>query len=139
MNTRTSTQRVSVNPLAEHACEMLASIGPCAVKRMFGGWGISTDGMNVAIIAYDTLYLKANDDTAPQWEAAGGEAFEYEAKGKRMKTHYYTPPAEALESPALMAPWARLALEAAVAARAKAAKKTARKPARPATPKAKGA
>jgi DNA transformation protein len=30
---------------------------------------------------------------------------------------YWTPPAEALESPALMTPWARLAMEAALAAR----------------------
>ena len=34
-----------------------------------------------------------------------------------MRLHYHTPPEDALESPALMAPWARLALGAAVAAR----------------------
>jgi DNA transformation protein len=34
-----------------------------------------------------------------------------------MKLNYHTPPDEALESPALMLPWARLALAAAVAAR----------------------
>jgi DNA transformation protein len=34
-----------------------------------------------------------------------------------MKLNYHTPPDEALESPALMLPWARLALEAAVTAR----------------------
>jgi DNA transformation protein len=46
-----------------------------------------------------------------------------------MKLNYHTPPAEALESPALMLPWARLALEAALAARRPTVAKAAvRKP-----------
>ena len=102
---------------AHYCCDLLASVGPCVAKRMFGGWGISTDGMNIAIIAWDTLFLKTNAETEPRWLAAGGRPFLYEAKGKSMKLNYHTPPDEALESPALMLPWARLALEAAVAAR----------------------
>ena len=105
------------DPLVLHACELLSCLGPVQAKRMFGGYGLSVDGMNVAIIAYDTLFLKSNEQTEPQWLAAGARAFEYEARGKTMSLHYHTPPDEALESPSLMAPWARLALEAAVAAR----------------------
>jgi DNA transformation protein len=106
-----------IDPFALHACELLSGVGPCVPKRMFGGWGISTDGMNIAIIAWDTLFLKTNAETAPQWLAAGGRPFVYEFKGKSGKLNYHTPPDEALESPALMLPWARLALQAAVAAR----------------------
>lgn len=105
------------DPLVLHACELLSCLGPVQAKRMFGGYGLSVDGMNVAIIAYDTLFLKSNEQTEPQWLAAGARAFEYEARGKTMSLHYHTPPDEALESPSLMAPWARLALDAAVAAR----------------------
>ena len=105
------------DPFVLHTCELLSSVGPCSARRMFGGWGISVDGMNIAIIAWDTLFLKTNPDTEPRWLAAGGRPFVYEAKGKPMKLNYHTPPEEALESPALMVPWARLALEAAVAAR----------------------
>jgi DNA transformation protein len=105
------------DPFVLHACELLSCLGPCVAKRMFGGWGISVDGMNVALIAWDTLYLKTNADSEPTWLAAGCESFIYEAKGKPMKLNYRTPPAEALESPALMLPWARLALQAALAAR----------------------
>ena len=98
----------------QHACELLGCLGypvsyEDAARRV--------DGMNVAIIAWDTLYLKTHAGTEARWLAAGGKAFVYEAKGKPMKLNYHTPPEEALESPALMAPWARLALEAAVAAR----------------------
>jgi DNA transformation protein len=106
-----------VDPFALHACELLCGVGPCVARRMFGGWGISTDGMNIAIIAWDTLFLKSNAETEPQWVAAGGRPFVYEARGKALRLNYFTPPDEALESPALMLPWARLALEAAVAAR----------------------
>jgi DNA transformation protein len=105
------------DPFVLHACELLSCLGPCKAVRMFGGYGLSVDGMNVAIIAWDTLFLKANAETEPQWLAAGGRPFEYMAKGKTQRLRYHTPPDEALESPALMAPWARLALEAAVAAR----------------------
>jgi DNA transformation protein and related proteins len=105
------------DPFVLHVCELLASAGPCVPKRMFGGWGISVEGMNIAIVAGDELYLKSNPTTAPQWLAAGGHAFEFVTKAKTIKVQYHTPPDEALESPALMAPWARLAMEAAIAAR----------------------
>ena len=107
----------ATDPFVEHARELLSSLGPVTARRMFGGWGLSVDGMNVGLIAWDTLFLKTNAETEPRWLAAGGRPFQYEAKGKTMRLHYHTPPEDALESPVLMAPWARLALGAAVAAR----------------------
>lgn len=85
--------------------------------QWFGGRGLSVDGMNLGLIAWDTLYLKTNAQTETQWLAADGEPFVYEAKGKPMKMNCHTPLAEALESPALMLPWARLALQAGLAVR----------------------
>ena len=105
------------DPFVLHACELLSCLGPCKAVRMFGGYGLSVDGMNIGLVIEDTLYLKSNALTVPQWLAAGGRPFEYEARGKTVQVKYHTPPDDALESPALMAPWARLALEAAVAAR----------------------
>jgi DNA transformation protein len=111
------TTRPINDPFVLHACELLSSLGSVKAVRMFGGYGLSVDGMNVAIIAWDTLFLKTNAALAPRWLAVGARPFQYEAKGKTLSLNYHTPPDEALESPALMAPWARLALEAAVAAR----------------------
>ncbi|GLS16146.1 hypothetical protein GCM10007935_35860 [Hydrogenophaga electricum] len=122
--------RPVTDPFALHACELLACLGPCKATRMFGGYGLSVDGMNVGIIAWDTLFLKTNADTEPTWLAAGARPFAYEAKGKTLRLHYHTPPDEALESPALMAPWARLALQAAVAARSTPPRRTRRSAAR---------
>lgn len=106
------------DPFVDHCCELLSPLGPVRARRMFGGWGLSVDGMNLGLIAWHTLYLKVNAATEPQWQAAGCSPFVYEAKGKAMRLHYFTAPEEAMESPALMLPWARLALQAAVAARA---------------------
>ena len=106
---------------ADYCCELLAPAGPCVARRMFGGWGISTDGLSLAIIADlgggERLYLKASDDTRPQFEAAHCLRFVYEAKGKSMGMNYYSAPDEAMESPQAMQPWARLALECALKAR----------------------
>ncbi len=81
---------------------------------MFGGWGLYADGLMVALIAYDRLYLKTDDGSRGQFAAAGCEAFVYEGGGRRVVMSYWTPPAEALDAPPLMAPWARLALQAAL-------------------------
>ncbi len=111
---------------AQYCCELLSSAGPCTSKRMFGGWGISTDGLTIAIIADlgdgEKLWLKASEDDIPQWEAAGCQRFTY-ASTKDGETvsrgmNYYSAPEEAMDAPHAMAPWARLALQAAVSAKA---------------------
>jgi DNA transformation protein len=111
---------------AQYCCELLASTGACTAKRMFGGWGISTDGLTIAIIADlgsgEKLWLKASDDNRPQWESAGCERFTY-ASTKDGETvsrgmNYYSAPEDAMDSAHAMAPWARLALQAALSAKA---------------------
>ena len=63
------------------------------------------------------LWLKANEDTRPRFEAEGCARFTYPVKGQPKSMNYYSAPDEAMESPALMAPWARLAIEAALIAK----------------------
>lgn len=106
---------------ARYCCDLLSAAGPCVARRMFGGYGISTDGLTVAILvdlgAGEKLWLKADATSRPIFEAAGCERFIYLAKDKPMSMNYYSAPEDAMESPQLMAPWARLALEAALKAR----------------------
>jgi DNA transformation protein len=106
---------------ALYCCELLSTVGPCVARRMFGAYGISTEGLTLAILADlgsgEKLWLKASETSRPAFEDAGCERFVYLAKGKPMSMNYYSVPDEALESPQSMAPWARLALEAALAAR----------------------
>lgn len=108
------------DPLLDHSLELLSAVGPPRSRRMFGGHGLYVDDLFVAIIAFDRLYLKADETTRPLFEAAGCQPFTYEAKGQRVSLGYWTAPDEAMDSPAAMAPWARLALQAALRAKAAA-------------------
>jgi DNA transformation protein and related proteins len=111
--------------LVEHCLELLAPLGAASAQRMFGGHGLRIDGVFMALVANQCLYLKVDDQTRPQFAAAGCEPFNYTGKGKPITLSYWTVPAPALDSPEQMRPWARLALEAAL--RAAAAKKPKRR------------
>lgn len=106
---------------ASYCCELLAvAVGPCVARRMFGGWGISTGGMTIAIVADlgqgEKLWLKAEGALRSHYEAAGSQRFTYKAGETLRSINYYSAPAEAMESPQVMAPWARQALECALKA-----------------------
>jgi len=116
-----------------HCTELLSSVGTVRSRRMFGGRGFYVDELFVALIAYDRLYLKADAQTRPAFEAAGCTPFVYDGAGKSVTVGYFSAPDDAMESPVLMQPWARLALAAAL--RARAPKPAARRPARKATPR----
>ena len=113
---------------ADFCCELLSSVGSPRKRRMFGGWGLSVDGLTVALVADlgsgDKLWLKADDDTRRLFEAAGCARFTYPMRqGDRVvdrSLNYYNPPDDALDSAHAMAPWARRAHESALKARAAA-------------------
>ena len=113
------------NEFAQYCCELLSTAGPCVARSMFGGYGISTNGLTLGILADlgqdEKLWLKAGPDTRPVFEAAGCERFTYLAA---RSLGYYSAPDEAMESAYEMAPWARLALHAALAARQPKSKRT---------------
>ena len=108
------------NAFAAYCAELLSPLGQARVKPMFGGHGIYVDDVFIAIVMGETLYLKADTATVPQFAAAGGTEFTYAAKGKASKSlGYWSAPAEAMDSPALMHPWAVLAMQAALRSRAR--------------------
>jgi DNA transformation protein len=111
--------------LVEHCLELLAPLGAVSAQRLFGGHGLRIDGVFMALVAFERLYLKVDDQTRPQFAAALCEPFTYTGKGKPITMSYWTVPAQAMDSPEQMRPWARLALEAAL--RAAAAKKPKRR------------
>lgn len=117
-----------MDAFTELCVELLSPLGPVRVRRMFGGQGLYVDDLFMALIDDGQLFLKADEVTRERFVAAGCLPFSYPTKdGERQVMSYYRPPEEALESPPLMLPWARLALEAALrAANAKKAKPAAR-------------
>jgi DNA transformation protein len=108
---------------------------------MFGGWSISTGGRTIAMVADlgsgEKLWLKAHGAIRSHYEAAGSQRFTYMAKSVERSVNYYSAPDEAMESPQLMAPWARQALASALKAQpgrdARPATRSTSKPASPAT------
>jgi DNA transformation protein and related proteins len=131
---------MSASALVDHCSELLAPLGAVRAKRMFGGYGLYVDDLFIALIAAERLYLKVDAATQPAFESAGCEVFSYAkdpaGNGKPITMSYWTVPAEAMESPALMQPWARQAIEAALRARAAKASAAPRKT-RAVAPKAK--
>ncbi len=129
---------------ADYCCELLASVGTCVPKRMFGGGGISTGGLTIAIIADlgsgDKLWLKADDSIRSQMEASGCDRFTYtstkDGKPVPRGMNYYSAPEDAMEAPHVMASWARIAMDCALRARS-APSQTVRGKTKPAGKKSK--
>lgn len=103
--------------LVELCRDLLAPAGAVRVRRMFGGHGFYVDELFVAILATGQLYLKTDEATRSRFADAGCTPFSYGAEGRTVSLSYWTVPADAMESPALMQPWLRLALQAALSAR----------------------
>lgn len=117
--------------LVDHCLELLSSVGRTRARRMFGGHGLYVDDVFIALIAQDRLYLKVDSENRPRFEAMGCEPFVYNTKTGEIALGYWSAPPEAMESPGLMQPWARLALQAALrAASLKRSKPTAARGAR---------
>jgi DNA transformation protein len=120
------------------ALELLAPLGPVEARAMFGGHGLYCRGAMFGLLDGDELFLKTDAACRERFAAAGCRQWFYEGRGGRVEsTSYFRPPDEAHEDPEAMLPWARLALEAALRARAaKLARATRRKRPAKARPRA---
>jgi DNA transformation protein len=100
--------------------DMFEGLGPVSIRRMFGGKGIYHQGLIVAIDLRDELMLKADEVSAPEFEAAGARRWFYEGKnGKPVLMPYWSVPEAAFDDPDEMRRWVGLAFEAALRAKTK--------------------
>lgn len=89
-------------------------------RSMFGGVGIYAGDLFFALIDDDTLYFKVDDSNRADFEARDMGPFRpYGEDGEVMQ--YYAVPADLLEDPDALRPWAEKAI--AVSARKKAKRK----------------
>ena len=102
----------------DHVVELLAPLGRVSARRMFGGHGVYCEGLFIAIVLDDVLYLKTDAESRAEFERTGCEIFSYMRKGKVATLNFYRAPEDAMDAPQRMLPWARKALEAALRARA---------------------
>lgn len=99
----------------ERIRELFDGLGPVAIRRMFGGKGIYHDGLIVGVsLSTGEVLLKADKDSAPDFEAAGAKRWAEGPKGRKVNMPYWSIPESALDDPEEMAVWARKAYEAAL-------------------------
>ncbi len=97
--------------------DMFEALGPVSIRRMFGGKGIYHQGKILALEVDGEILLKADSESAPEFEAAGSSQWVYEGKNKPVKMPYWSIPDVALDDPDELAKWVRLAYGAALRAK----------------------
>ena len=118
--------------------DLFADFGPVTIRRMFSGFGISADGTNFALALRAGLYLRADEQTIPQFEAEGSKPFQYQTRAKTVTVNsYWELPARLFDDSEDLAAWARAALAAAQRAALRKRPKV-RKAAKPKVTKAAG-
>lgn len=107
--------------------DLFAGLGTVTIKRMFGGKGIYHAGDIIALEVDGEILLKADEESAGEFSAAGCRQWSYAGKGKTVNMPYWTLPEDALDDRDVMQDWARLAYQAALRRRAKAKPKPRKK------------
>src|SRR3546814_19769360 len=101
------------DPVVDHLIELLAPLGEPEAKRMFGVRGVYLDGLMVALVADGRVYLKADAENLPAFEAAGSLPFAFRSKQRTITSSYWSVPGEAPDSSQSLEPWIPGALKAA--------------------------
>ena len=104
------------NEFVEYLIDLLVPLGQVQAKVMFGGFGIYLNDLMFGIVSHDTLYLKTDDRTLPDFESRELPPFSYQKQGKDLSLSYYQAPQEAMEDPEEICKWAQDAYEAALRA-----------------------
>jgi len=98
----------------DYLAEMFADFGPVTIRRMFSGFGISADGINFALALRGGLYLRADSQTIPRFEAERARPFQYQTKARTVTVNsYWQLPERLYDDPQEFGDWARAALAAA--------------------------
>jgi DNA transformation protein and related proteins len=108
--------------------DQLGQVTQVQDRKMFGGLGVYSGDLFFAVVDDDVVYLKADDRTAPRFEAEGMKPFAPMGPGTKPMA-YWELPGRALEDVDELKEWVTLALEAARRAKGAKTSRTSRKPA----------
>ncbi len=90
----------------------LSMLGRVTARKMFGGAGLYCEGKMFGLVADDVPYLKADDSNRDDFLKAGSSPFN-PFPDKTTAMPYYEIPADVLENPTALAPWAQRSLDIA--------------------------
>lgn len=95
--------------------EVLAPLGRIEARAMFGGHGIYHEGVMLALVVRDTLYLKVDTQTQADFDALQLPPFSYQRQGAPATILSFRQAPEGIFDDAEMAlAWGRSAYEAAL-------------------------
>ena len=94
--------------------DLFSDFGPVTIRRMFSGFGISADGSNFALALRGGLYMRADEQTIPRFEAEGSKPFQYQTRARTVIVNsYWQLPERLYDDPEDLTDWARASLAAA--------------------------
>lgn len=99
--------------------EALEPLGRVTKRPMMGVATLYLDGAIFAVLDESDLWLKADAESDPIWDAAGCPRFIYVSDGKTMSINYRLAPAEVHDDAEALQQWVRIALAAGMRAAAK--------------------
>lgn len=92
---------------------------------MFGAYGVFYQGLMIALLDDETLYLKADKSSVGLYESSGCRQFTYRRQGRSVGLSYYAAPDAMFDCEDNVLRWGTVAYESAL--RAQAAKPPRRK------------
>ena len=105
---------VASNGFADFLREQLAPLGRVTMRRMFGKTGVFCDGLMLAMVRDDVLYVRVDDGNRTAFKEA--EAFpplNYAKKGGTIDLAFWRVPERLFDEPDELVTWAWAALGAA--------------------------
>jgi DNA transformation protein and related proteins len=105
---------VASDGFAEFLREQLAPLGRVTTRRMFGKTGVFCDGLMLAMVSDNTLYLRVDDGNRAAFKEAESFApLNYEKKGATIDLSFWRAPERLFDESDELICWARSALAAA--------------------------
>ncbi len=84
--------------------DQLVDVPDVSVRKMFGAFGLYSEGTFFAIVDEGVLYFKTNKDTRQKYIDAGTDCFH--VSDEQTLKNYYEVPADVLENPEVLSEWA---------------------------------
>jgi DNA transformation protein len=105
---------VASDSFAEFLREQLAPLGHVTMRRMFGKTGVFCDGLMLAMVRDDALYVRVDDGNRAVFrEAESFPPLNYEKQGGSIDLAFWRVPERLFDEPEELVAWARAALAAA--------------------------
>jgi len=98
----------------KYVSELFKPLGALSKGKFFGGFAFKSGSKQFAMIMGNTLYFCVTDETRPQYESLGMEAFSYSTKKRKVHVKkYYAVPEEVFENHNKLLHWAKEAIDSA--------------------------